>query len=141
MSAALSSDMSYEEAMARLEEVVSALEEGRLPLDKLVDGYEEGMQLLKQCRRQIDVARVRIEKVTADADGRAALVPFDPQAAESGTGTGLEPAAESGAGQETETEAQAPAAAAPAPAAPAPRRRRAAEPPPAEADDGEIRLF
>lgn len=131
MSAALSPDMSYEEAMARLEEVVSALEEGRLPLDKLVDGYEEGMQLLKQCRHQIEVARVRIEKVSADAEGRATLVPFDPAA---------EPATPAPAA----AAAAAPAEDAPVeerPRAVSPRQPRRTKPAEPEEDSDDIRLF
>lgn len=125
MSAALSPDMSYEEAMARLEEVVSALEEGRLPLDKLVDGYEEGMQLLKQCRHQIEVARVRIEKVSADAEGRATLVPFDPAA---------EPATPAAAPAEDAAAEERPRAVSPR----QPRRTKPAEP---QEDSDDIRLF
>lgn len=127
MSAALSPDMSYEEAMARLEEVVSALEEGRLPLDKLVDGYEEGMQLLKQCRHQIEVARVRIEKVSADAEGRATLVPFDP-AAEPATPAPAAAAAEDAPAEER-------------PRAVSPRQPRRTKPAEPEEDSDDIRLF
>lgn len=78
MSATSPQEPSFEQAMDRLEEIVALMEGDRMPLDEMVTSYEEGMGLLKQCRQRIDVARRRIEVITADADGRPALVPFDP---------------------------------------------------------------
>lgn len=78
MSATSPQEPSFEQAMDRLEEIVDLMEGDRMPLDEMVTSYEEGMGLLKHCRQRIEVARRRIEVITADADGRPALAPFDP---------------------------------------------------------------
>ena len=75
---------SFEDAMERLEEIVSAMEGERMPLEEMVQSYEEGARLLKVCRQRIDAARQRVELITADLDGsgKAALSTFDEAAAE-----------------------------------------------------------
>lgn len=76
--------LSFEDAMERLEEIVSAMEGERMPLEEMVQSYEEGARLLKVCRQRIEVARQRVEVITTDLDatGKAALTPFDPMSAE-----------------------------------------------------------
>lgn len=64
--------------MDRLEEIVSAMESDRMPLDEMVTSYEEGMKLLQLCRHRIDAARQRIETISLGAEGKAELVTFDP---------------------------------------------------------------
>ncbi len=75
-------EVSFEEAMERLEEIVSSMEGERLPLEDMVRSYEEGAKLLRVCRERIDVARQRVDLITANLDGggggKAALTPFDP---------------------------------------------------------------
>jgi exodeoxyribonuclease VII small subunit len=70
---------SFEDAMERLEEIVSAMEGERMPLEEMVQSYEEGARLLKVCRQRIDAARQRVELITADLDGsgKAVLSTFD----------------------------------------------------------------
>ncbi|MDZ4287217.1 MAG: exodeoxyribonuclease VII small subunit [Prosthecobacter sp.] len=72
----------FEQAMERLEEIVSGMEGERMALDEMVGSYEEGMRLLKVCRQRIDSARRRVEMIVADAEGKAILAPFDPAATE-----------------------------------------------------------
>lgn len=78
-----SDEMTFEDAMARLEEIVSAMEGERLPLEDMVKAYEEGASLLKTCRTRIEVARQRVELITTRLDEPAAttLTPFDPASA------------------------------------------------------------
>ena len=71
-------DASFEQAMDRLEEIVSAMESDRMPLDEMVTSYEEGMKLLKLCRHRIEAARQRIETISQGIDGKVELVAFDP---------------------------------------------------------------
>lgn len=114
MSAPENPDISFEQAMERLDEIVSALEGDRMPLGDLISSYEEGMQLLKTCRQHIETARRRVESITLKADGRAELTPFE-------------------AGREDSQEDKT--------RGPARRRPASAAKPDAEAADGEIRLF
>lgn len=64
--------------MERLEEIVSAMEGDRTPLEEMLVGYEEGMNLLHLCRQRIDSARKRVELITLQAERKASLTPFDP---------------------------------------------------------------
>ena len=78
-------DVSFEEAMERLEEIVSSMEGERLPLEEMVQSYEEGAKLLRVCRERIEVARQRVELITANLDGppaKASLTTFDPASTE-----------------------------------------------------------
>lgn len=59
--------------MGELEDIVHALESEPLPLEDLVGRYERGMSLLRQCRRRIDSAQLRIEQITQRGDDAAAV--------------------------------------------------------------------
>ncbi len=78
MSAADSSQLSFEQAMDRLQEIVDAMESDRTPLEEMVTSYEEGMKLLKLCRRHIDQARQRVELIQMKSGTEAELAEFDP---------------------------------------------------------------
>ncbi len=57
--------MTFEEAAGRLEEIVRRLEEGEVPLEESIRLYEEGMKLGAMCRRILDEADQRIQKLSA----------------------------------------------------------------------------
>lgn len=65
----------FEAAMARVEELVEAMEGDRLPLDDLIRFYEEGTQLIKLCRQRIDEAQKKVELIARQADGSVDLRP------------------------------------------------------------------
>ena len=72
------SQMSFEEALRALEDVVRRLETGEVPLEESIDLYERGEQLRKHCQARLDAAQARIEKIVAGPDGKAAgNEPFD----------------------------------------------------------------
>ena len=54
----------FEARMARLQEIVAALEGGELPLEKGVALYKEGMELSRSCREQLEKARNDIRVFT-----------------------------------------------------------------------------
>lgn len=68
---------SLESAMERISEIVAAMEEGSLPLEKLLDSYEEGLGLVKACQEQLNTAEQRIQLIARDARGNTSLKPFD----------------------------------------------------------------
>lgn len=73
------SDLSFEDALARLEGIVQRLESGDSPLDQAIDLYAEGEALRQQCEARLKAAQARIEKVTLDRDRRPVGVePLDP---------------------------------------------------------------
>ena len=53
----------FEEALSRLESILEAMETGEVPLDELVDKYEEGVSLLKTCNARLREAELKIEAV------------------------------------------------------------------------------
>ena len=59
--------LKFEEAMARLTELTEALEKGTLPLEEAVLAYEEGMKLVRLCRKQLDEAQSKVT-VLANAE-------------------------------------------------------------------------
>ena len=68
---------SLESAMQRISEIVSAMEDGNLPLEKLIDSYEEGINLVKDCQEKLDAAEKRIQVITRNARGDVALSEFE----------------------------------------------------------------
>ena len=60
---------SFEQALARLEEIVRALEVGQAPLDGSLALFEEGISLVKLCNRQLDEAEQKIKILQAAPDG------------------------------------------------------------------------
>lgn len=68
----------FEEELSRLEAIVEGLESGDVPLAELVERYEEGMTVLKSCRKKLADAELRIEQLRAvSADGEAETTAFD----------------------------------------------------------------
>ena len=55
---------SFEDALAGLEGIVEAMENGQLPLEELVGHYERGSVLLKHCEGILQSAKTRIELIT-----------------------------------------------------------------------------
>lgn len=68
-----------ETAMQRISEIVSAMEDGDLPLEKLIDSYEEGIGLVKHCQEKLDAAEKRIQIISRNARGDISLAEFDSQ--------------------------------------------------------------
>jgi exodeoxyribonuclease VII small subunit len=72
----------FEELFRRLEETVTKLEEGGLPLERSLALYEEGMLLARRCQEMLDGAEVRIrqlrETLTAPAEAEETEeIPWD----------------------------------------------------------------
>ncbi len=70
--------MSFEQALAELERIVGRLEKGNVALEELIAIYSRGDALKNHCDRLLRQAEMRVEKIAADAEGRATGVePFD----------------------------------------------------------------
>ncbi|MEY4161080.1 MAG: hypothetical protein RLZZ136_1701 [Pseudomonadota bacterium] len=75
-------DMSFEDALRALEDVVRKLESGEVPLDESITLYERGEELRKLCQARLDAASARIEKIVAGPAGQVTgTAPFDDQGA------------------------------------------------------------
>ena len=62
-------NMTFEAAMARLEEIVRALESGNTPLDTSLALFEEGVALVKLCNSRLDTAEQKVKILTGAGDG------------------------------------------------------------------------
>jgi len=69
-------DLTFEQALRRLEEIVEALETEDLDLDKSLKFFEEGVSLSRHCNQQLQVAEKRIDVLLSKADGTLATEPF-----------------------------------------------------------------
>ncbi len=57
---------SYEAALAELETLVTGLESGQWPLDRLLDGYRRGAELLAFCRDRLQAVEQQVQVLEAD---------------------------------------------------------------------------
>ncbi|SHG64871.1 Exodeoxyribonuclease VII small subunit [Thermosyntropha lipolytica DSM 11003] len=70
-------NISFEEALQRLEEIVRKLENGDLSLQESLMVFEEGIKLSFYCQQELEKAEARIKKLLNREDGGWELVPFD----------------------------------------------------------------
>ena len=55
--------MSFEDSMARLEEISQILSSQKINLDQMIELYEEGSALKEHCASRLEEAKMKIEKV------------------------------------------------------------------------------
>ncbi len=61
--------ITFEEALAKLEEIVRLLESGNAPLDKSLELFEEGVSLVKMCNSKLDNVEQRIKILSKGENG------------------------------------------------------------------------
>ncbi|MCP4376156.1 MAG: exodeoxyribonuclease VII small subunit [bacterium] len=61
--------MSFEQALQRIEEIVSEIEDGSVPLEESIDKYAEGTKLIEHCRTVLGKAEKKIQLLT-EAQGQ-----------------------------------------------------------------------
>jgi exodeoxyribonuclease VII small subunit len=86
----------FEDALNKLEKVVSKLEEGDIPLEESLKLFEEGIRLSRFCNLKLDEAEKRVEILLKDKNGVLRPEPFDPS-------TGSRQAPSTGSGQAPST--------------------------------------
>ena len=64
----MAKELSFEQALARLGEVVATLEAGKVGLDESLKLYEEGMALVRLCNEKLDKAEQRVMTVRPAGD-------------------------------------------------------------------------
>jgi exodeoxyribonuclease VII small subunit len=69
----------FEDAVQKLEAVVEAMESGELPLEALLERFEEGTRLVRICQTKLEEAELKIQKLEKNAAGETVLKPFDEQ--------------------------------------------------------------
>ncbi len=68
---------SIEEALERIESLVRDMEEGRLPLEEIINRFEEGAALVKSCQQKLAQAEERIKIILKNSEGPQGLADFD----------------------------------------------------------------
>lgn len=61
--------MTFEAALAELEQIIGKLESGEAALEESIQLYERGAALKAHCEAKLKSAREKIEKIVLDADG------------------------------------------------------------------------
>lgn len=59
-------DLSFEESLEQLEDIVNKLETGDVPLDDAIDEFTKAMQLVKICNAKLNNAEEAIAKIVQD---------------------------------------------------------------------------
>lgn len=58
--------LTFEEAMEQLEQIVEKLEEGDVPLEKAIEFYQEGMKLSKTCHDKLKKVEKQMDKIVKE---------------------------------------------------------------------------
>ena len=70
-------DISFEDAMLALEDIVKKLETGSLSLDESLCEFEKAVHLVKICNAKLEEAEQKVRILTENADGTITDLPFD----------------------------------------------------------------
>ena len=73
-------NQTFEESMARLEQIVRAMEQGNAPLEESLKLFQEGTMLVRNCSKLLDEAQLQISKVMTGTDGSTVLEEFSDDA-------------------------------------------------------------
>jgi exodeoxyribonuclease VII small subunit len=69
-------NMTFEQSMQRLEQIVRSLERGDAPLEESLKLFQEGTELVRACGTLLDEAELEIKKVAVAADGTPVMEEF-----------------------------------------------------------------
>ena len=67
----------FEESMARLEQIVRAMERGDAPLEESLKLVQEGTELVRSCGKLLEEAQLQVKKIMTAADGSPVEEEFD----------------------------------------------------------------
>ena len=70
-------DLNFEDAVNKLEKIVEDLESGGLNLDKSLEKFVKGVELVKFCNQELNRTEEKIEKVLKEDDEFKDIVPFN----------------------------------------------------------------
>ena len=70
-------ELSFEQSLARLDEIVRHLEMGDLPLNDSLSLFEEGTGLIRRCGTMLDEAEQKVVKLKKGPDRQPQELPFE----------------------------------------------------------------
>ncbi|MGA2916190.1 MAG: exodeoxyribonuclease VII small subunit [Sedimentisphaerales bacterium] len=62
------SKLSFEQAIKKLTDIVSKIEDGQVSLEQSLTQYEQGMELIKHCRAILQKAEKKIEEISQEKE-------------------------------------------------------------------------
>jgi exodeoxyribonuclease VII small subunit len=68
-------EMSFEEALAELEQIVRRLESGQVKLDEAIESYERGALLKRHCEHKLNEAQQRVDRIVLGPGGAVTAEP------------------------------------------------------------------
>ena len=71
------SDLTFEQALSSLEEIVEELDDGEIDLEKAIEAYEKGALLRDYCKKRLIEAQKRIDKIEIKENGNLSIKPMD----------------------------------------------------------------
>ena len=69
-------ELTFEQSLARIEQIVAAMESGKVDLDTMIAQYEEGQKLVAECQKRLTAMERRVEQLIKKADGTIATEPL-----------------------------------------------------------------
>ncbi len=81
----------FEDALKKLEKVVSKLEDGNISLEESLKLFEEGIRLSRFCNQKLEEAEKKVEILMKDKEGMIKTEPFDPSRYSGGSESEEEP--------------------------------------------------
>lgn len=69
--------MSFEDALSELEDIVAQLEAGQVPLEESIAIYERGTALKAHCEAKLKAAQVKVEQIVVSPEGGVSTKPGD----------------------------------------------------------------
>jgi len=82
----------FEDVLKRLESIVARMEDGKAPLEELLNHFEEGAALAALCQKRLDSLQTRIDLLVKDGPQGAKWKPLDDEEAEAPSEEEEEPA-------------------------------------------------
>lgn len=70
-------ELTFEQSIARLDEIVKLLERGDATLENSLSLFEEGTALIRRCGKLLDTAEQKVVMLKKGADGTPEELPFD----------------------------------------------------------------
>ena len=74
-----SEEISFEQALAELEEIVRKLEGGTLALEDTMALYQRGRNLATRCQHLLDEVELRVQQLVPDEGESYSVATFDPE--------------------------------------------------------------
>ena len=69
-------NMTFEQSMQRLEQIVRAMERGDVPLEESLKLFQEGTDLVSRCGKLLDEAELQVKRIMTAPDGSPVEVDF-----------------------------------------------------------------